>query len=223
MRKNQLVALLCLLSLTTFGQRIVSIQATATPTLVRTAYDRMYLYPESDGQVVEPVFLVGTINSAGYTAGLTAHYAYAPGWSVAAGVWYSQHQVSLRQTNPAAPGEVTTTLRSRTVRVPLLLSYQSSTRRLSPYFSLGLLLDFPMTARVVATRSGQPTQRLRLTTDGGPVFQSLVGAGGRYRLSPRCALVVQPAWSYNLGRFGGAQTYRSSTELSLLTQVTYTF
>jgi hypothetical protein len=72
-------------------------------------------------------------------------------------------------------------------------------------------------------RDGRPTQHLRLRTESGPVFQPMLGAGGRYQIDPRCALIVQPIWSYNLGRFGGAQTYNSSYELSVLAQVTYSF
>lgn len=168
---------------------------------------------------MEPIFLAGTVNTAGYTSGLGAHYAYAPGWSVAAGVWYSQ--TSRQQVRLPAAGEGTTTLRSRTVRLPLLLNYYHATRRLSPYFSTGLLLDFPLNARVIVNRTGQSTQQLRLKTGSGPVFQPLLGAGGRYQVNNRWAVVVQPVWSYNLGRFGGARTYNSSSEVSVLAQVTY--
>ena len=225
MLKNLYVALFCTLLCVpvtvAFGQRTFSISPMAAPTLVRTNYNRMYLYPDSDGQIVEPIFLVGTPSAFGYATGLMGQYTYAPGWSVAAGIWYSQ--ATLRLARPAASGEGTTAIRSRTVRIPLLLNYQPSTRRLSPYFSLGLLLDFPAASRVVVTRVGQPTQRLRLTADAGPVFQLMLGAGGRYRINRRWALIVQPVWAYNLGRFGGAQTYNSSYEVSILTHTTYSF
>lgn len=219
MMKNWSAALFCFVASVAYGQHTFSVQTTLTPTLVRTSHNRTYLYPESDGQVVEPVFLAGTVNAAGYSAGVTAHYTHAPGWSLSAGVWYSQ--TSLRLARPVAAGEVKTAVRSRTVRLPLLLNYQSSTQRLAPYFSLGLLLDFPMTSRVVVTRSDQPTQHLRLAVDKGPVFQPMLGAGVRYQLNQRCAFALQPVWSYNLGRFGGSRTYNSSYEVSVLTQVTY--
>ena len=219
MPKNAFVVLFCLLTTVAFSQRTVSIRATVAPTLVRTSYNRQFLYPDSDGQVVEPIFLAGRLGAIGYTAGLTAQYTYAPGWSVAAGLWYSQ--ATLRQTRLTTLGNGTTAISSRTLRIPLLLNYQSSTRRLSPYFSLGLLLDFPMASRVVVTRAGQPTQHLRLATNAGPVFQPMLGAGGRYQVNRRWALIVQPIASYNLGRFGGAQTDNSSYELSILAQLMY--
>ncbi|MBC3784546.1 outer membrane beta-barrel protein [Spirosoma utsteinense] len=219
MFKKLYVALFCLSATVAFSQRTFSISATASPTLVRTNHNRTYLYPDSDGQVVEPVFLAGTVNTIGFTAGLGAHYTYAPGWSVATGIWYSQ--TARQQARLAAAGEGTTTLRSRTLRVPLLLNYQLTTRRFAPYFSLGLWLDFPLNARVIVDRIDEPTQRLRLKTDTGPIFQPLLGVGGRYQPARRWALIVQPVWSYNLGRFGGARTYNSSYEVNILAQITY--
>ncbi len=223
MLKNLLLGLFCLLALAmpSFGQRAVSVSATVAPTLVRTQYKRTYLYPESDGQVVEPVYLKGPVNAFGYTAGLTAQYSWAPGWSVAAGLWYTQ--ATLRQARPVAVGEGITAVRSQALRVPFLLNFQPSTRRLSPYFSLGLLLDFPLTGRVIVTRTGQSTQSMRLLADRGPVFQPMIGAGGRYQLARRCALIVQPVWAYNIGSFGGARSYTSAYEISLLTQINYSF
>ena len=220
MLKKLCVVLSLLLSASAFGQRTISISATVAPALVRTNYNRTFLYPESDGQVVEPIFLAGMTNATGYSAGLTVCYAYAPGWSATAGIWYGQ--TTLQQARPVA-GDGTTAIRSRAVRLPLLLNYQPLTRRLSPYFSLGLVLDFPLTSRVVVTRPGLPTQRLRLRTDAGPVFKPMLGAGGRYRLNDRFALIVQPVWVYTVGRFGGGQTTNSSYEVSVLTQVTYQF
>lgn len=216
---KKLVALLSLSLSVAFGQRTVSVSATVAPALVRTNYNRTFLYPDSDGQVVEPIFLAGTTHAIGYSAGLTVCYAYAPGWSATAGIWYGQ--AALRQARPVA-GDGTTAIRSQAVRLPLLLNYHP-TRRLSPYFSLGLLLDFPLTSRVVVMRPGLPTQRLRLRTNAGPVFKPMLGAGGRYRLNDRFALIVQPVWVYTLGRFGGGQTADSSYEMSVLTQVTYQF
>ena len=217
--KKLCVALLCLAANLTLGQSPLAISATVLPTLVRTRYDRTYLYPNSDGQVVEPVFICGTRNTMGYVAGIGALYTYAPGWSVSAGLWYSQ--TIMRQARLASAGEGTTTIRSRTLRIPLVLNYQPLAKRLSPYFSLGLLLDFPFNSRVIVERAGLDTQRLQLATDSGPIFHPMVGAGGRYQFNRRCALIVQPTWAYNLGRFGGAQTYTSSYEVSILAQLTY--
>lgn len=128
----------------------------------------------------------------------------------------------MRQSRLPLAGEGTTTLRTRTIRIPLLLNFRSSAKRLSPYFSLGMFLDFPIASRIIATRSGESTQNLRLASDGGPVFHALLGAGVQYQLDHRFMLTVQPIAAYNLGRIGGASTYNPSYELSVQMQVAYT-
>ena len=204
-----------------FGQSKLSVSATIAPTVSHTVYSYRFLYPDSDGQVVEPVYLNGSRWASGYSAGLSILYTYAPGWSVSSGLWYQQ--LTTRQSRQAAAGEGTVTLRSRVLRIPLLLNYASSTKRLSPYFSFGALTDVPIPSRVIVTRSGQATQNLRLETSTRPIFHLLLGAGAQYRLTGHCLLMAQPVWAYKLGQLGGANANDSSFELSILTQIAYTF
>lgn len=218
-------SLLCLLILPSLalGQETFSVSATIHPVYVNTAYDRLYLFPESDGQVVDPVFLDGNKGAFGYSAGLTVYYTYAPGWSVAAGIWY--RQLATHTARLALAGEGTTSIRNRSLRIPILVNYRSSPKRLSPYYSLGLLTDIPFTARVVASKAGEPMQHLRLNAPAGPVFSALAGAGAVYQVDRNVALTLQPTATYKIGRFGGALTdnrYRTF-ELGLLTQLIYTF
>lgn len=204
-----------------WGQQTVSISATLSPTLSRTYYNYRYLYPESDGQVVEPVYLNGYRWSSGYSAGISVLYNYAPGWSVSSGIWFQQ--LSLRQTRQPVAGPGSVSLHNRVIRFPLLLNYYSSTQRLSPYFSLGVFVDLPITSRVVVTRDGESTQYLRLKPTPRPIFHGFVGIGVRYKLNDRYTLMAQPAWVYKFGQLGGATTYDTSFELSILTQLAYTF
>ena len=148
-------------------------------------------------------------------------YTYAPGWSFSSVIWYQQ--LTTRQARQTAAGEGTTTVHDRVVRIPLLLNYASSTKRLSPYFSFGLLTDIPIPSRVVVTRMGQSTQYLRLDNSHRPIFHLLVGAGAQYQLNRRYTLMTQPVWTYKFGQLGGANTYDSSFEVSLLTQIAYSF
>ncbi len=204
-----------------FGQPTLSVSATISPTLSRTNYQNRYFYPESDGQIVEPVYMHGSRWASGYSAGLSFLYTYAPGWSVSSGIWYGQ--LTTRQARQPTAGDGTTMLRSRAIRIPILLNYASSRQRLTPYFSFGVLTDIPVSSRVVVTRSGQSTQHLRLERSKRPVFHLLVGAGAQYRLNRHCTLMAQPAWTYKLGQLGEASTNDSSFEVGLLTQVAYTF
>lgn len=211
--------LLLLIPVFSAAQRSLSVSASVTPTTERVSYARRMFYPTSNGQLVEPIYINSAYWWTGVQAGASVQYTYAPGWSVSTGVWY--RQLAVRQTRFQSEG--TTTIRSRTVRVPVLLTFQSSPKRLSPYFSLGTLVDIPMSSRVIVRRTDQPTQRLWLDTEPGPYFHLLAGAGARYQLTKRYALVAQPMLTYNLGRFGGIRTHNPSFEFGLQTQVSYTF
>lgn len=215
------VLLICLLSTFTFGQGTWSVAGGVTPAFVRTQYPRTTLYPDSDGQLVEPVELAGRTSAFSYVTGLTLYYTYAPGWSIATGIGYRAQ--TTHQPRRSATSEGTTTLRERAMRIPLLFTYRPVTRRLAPCYSFGLLVDLPGTARIIERRSGQPTQHLRLDTSPGPVFSVLVGAGGAYQIIPRWALLAQPIVTYKLGRFGNAQVHSPAVELGLMTQIVRSF
>jgi hypothetical protein len=205
--------------LSAFSQKQLSISATVAPVFTHTNYERRSFYPESNGQIVEPIFLSGSRWESGFLAGATVNYTYAPGWSVTSGIWF--RQVAMRQARLAIAGEGTTTIRSRSVRVPLLLNFRQSVRQLSPYFSLGLLVDLPLASQIIAVRNGESTQRLQMTPESGPYFYPMLGAGVQYKLDQRLTLTAQPVFAYSLGRFGGASTHNPAYELSLLAQVAY--
>lgn len=216
-----LIALFWFPATLVFGQQKLSVSATVVPTYSHTSYKSRFFYPNSDGQVVEPIYMDGKRWAPGYSAGLSVLYNYAPGWSVASGIWYQQ--LTTRQARQTAAGDGTTTVHNRAIRIPILLNYASSTKRLSPYFSLGLLTDIPLSARVVVVRAAESTQNLVLESSRSPVFNLMLGAGAKYQLSRRYTLTAQPAWTYQLGQLGGANTDNPTFELSLLTQIAYSF
>ena len=241
--------LILLLLATTPGrsQQKLFLSATVVPTFSHTAYNYRYLFPESDGQVVEPVYLHGSRWASGASVGASVLYEYTPGWSVASGLWYQQ--LAVRQTRDPSAGPGTVTLNSRAIRVPVLLNYtlfqepltqrrrtalkrtalrrlvqhRGSPARLSPCFTLGMFVDMPLTGRVVVRREGEATQQLRLKTLTRPIFHGLLGAGAQYDLTERVRLVAQPTWTYTFGQLGGGLANSPSFELSLLTQVAYSF
>jgi hypothetical protein len=216
-----LTVLLIIRNVDSHGQGKVSLAITIAPTYVNTTYFNRYFYPESDGQLVEPIQINGVRGTVGYSAGATVHYNWVPEWSISGGIWYSQH--TTRQERMAVAGEGMNNIRQRAIRIPVLLNFRSSNKRLSPYFSFGWLVDIPFTARVVVDRFDQGTQQLRLLTEKGPVFHALAGAGIHYKLTHRYGLIVQPTASYNLGSFGGYASHNDSFALSLQTQLVYSF
>lgn len=221
MRLRFLVAVLLFPAALAWSQPTLSIAPTLSPTFSHTVYNYRYFYPESDGQIVEPVYISGSRWSTGFSAGLSILYNYTPGWSVSSGIWFQQQ--SLRQARQAIAGPGTVTVHNRVIRFPLLLNYYSSTQRLSPYFSLGVFVDLPITSQVVVRRGDEPTQYLRLLSLPRPIFNGLLGAGARYKVNNRYTFMAQPTWTYKFGQLGGATTNDSAFELSLITQLAYTF
>lgn len=201
------------------GQRSVALSAVVAPTYTTTDYTRQTLYPDSDGQIVEPVHLAGQRSAPGFVAGISLLYTYAPGWTVSTGLLYRQS--SMRQERLPIAGEGATRVSSRAVRLPVAINYRPSSKPLSPYFTLALLADFPLTTRLLATRDGESTQQLRVRNTLNPTFSAQIGAGGYCQLSDRYALIAQPTLAYTVGRFGGATAFSPSFELGLQVQVVY--
>ena len=214
-----MVGLLLAIPFISVAQSGWSVTVQVTPLAEQTNYPRRVFFPNSNGQIVEPIYLSGSRWATGVQGGVTAQYSFAPGWSVTAGAGY--RQFSTQQARLGNDG--TTTINSRAIRVPVLLNFQSSKKRLSPYFTVGTLLDFPLSSRVTVRRNDQPVQQLTLDTERGPVFYLMAGAGGRCRFSDRYALVIQPVLNYKVGRFGDGRSHNPAVEVGVQTQLSYSF
>lgn len=113
----------------------------------------------------------------GSSVGLTLRYQFSPKWDLSAGVLYSKSSSFL-----TTPQDFELQLTSKSIRLPLLISYRLSDHRLSPYFSAGALLE-----------KGQNFSDAPLETN------ALIGVGLDYRLNSSFSLLVQPTVSYFLG------------------------
>ncbi len=214
-----MVGLLLALPFASAAQRGWQMTIQISPLAEQTNYPRRVLYPNSNGQIVEPIYLSGRHWATGVQGGFTAQYGFEPGWSVSAGVGY--RQFSTRQARFGNDG--TTTINSRAIRVPLLLNFQSSQNRLSPYFTVGTLFDFPLSSRVTVRGNDRPAQQLILDVNDGLAFYLMAGAGVKYQLSNRYALAMQPVVNFKAGQLGDTRSYDRAVEVGLQTQVSYSF
>ncbi len=150
---------------------------------------------DGSGAIVLPDFATKT-KGYGYTVGVMGRYEFIPRWSVATGVWMSYN----RTNPPSLPSSIPADLRvgqtrGRTIQVPILINFQSSVRRLSPYFSAGALFSF-RSPTYLNIGNGQ---EIRLATDRHVVRVVLtIGAGVIYRMNDHLALTVQPMVNYYL-------------------------
>ncbi|MVM28998.1 outer membrane beta-barrel protein [Spirosoma sp. HMF4905] len=191
-----------------------------------------YAYGHSDSKQIAPIpdpiaqlpttEIITSSHSSGYSFGLLARYAFSPKWSVNAGISAGQAlsvKGYLSENGNKIPVNYTNTHRDEfAYSVPLQINYQSSTKRLSPYFSVGASLGFRTKSYVdlgngqeVAVKFGKPV----IITPG-------VGIGVIYRLSEHCSLIAQPGFSYNVQAHPNYEYYHAYS-VGLNTQLMYTF
>ena len=203
-----------------FGQSRFSILLNVAPTYTHNATKQMITVADATSQLVPTEFITKS-NSVGYSAGLMGRYALSTRWSASVGVWAtqltstkgdfsfngSQSSINYHNTHPF----------SFAYKIPLLINYQLSDKRLSPYFSAGVSLNFRAKSYVdlgngeeVAVTYGKPV-----------VVTPLVGAGAIYRINGHLSIIAQPTIQYNLPH--STYSYYRSYQLSLQTQVMYNF
>jgi hypothetical protein len=135
--------------------------------------------------------------STGLSLGAMAHYHFSPSWSLATGFWYQWANAKQQRGEfPAFSRD-----KEQYYEVPLLLNYRPTAKKVSPYFSAGILLS----KRPGFYRSLVPKLQL--------------GAGVSYQLNQRLALVVQP--TLVLGSDKYSRDYPPNRLLSLQTQLVY--
>ncbi|AUD04095.1 porin family protein [Spirosoma pollinicola] len=140
--------------------------------------------------------------------GLTARYRFNPRWDVSVGALY--YRDANHNKSPLGPyGELAPFI-SKGWQLPLLVNFRLTDRRLSPYFSTGIIF----------ARSNTFTAR-PVTTDG------IVGVGLIYRFDAGLSLLVQPTASYGFYRPSSDAVYTltqySSYSLGLQTQLIWSF
>jgi hypothetical protein len=168
--------------------------------------------------IVLPDFATKT-KGYSYTVGVMGKYEFVPRWSVATGVWMSYNRTNPPNLPPYVPADLLVgQSHQRNVQIPMLVNFQSSTRRLSPYFSAGALLSF-RSPTYLNIGNGQ---EIRLIIDKHSVaVVPTIGVGAIYRMSNHLSLSVQPTFNYYLPQ--GTYSSYFSGRASLQTQLFYTF
>lgn len=204
---------------TGFAQGKFSLSISGAPTYSYSNVRRDVLVLGIGGSpVLLPDFTTKT-KGYGYTVGVMGRYEFVPRWSVSTGVWMSYNRTEPPNFPPNTPGDLLVgQSHSHHYQVPLLVNFQSSTRRLSPYFSAGVLLNF----RSPTYLNIGNNQELSLRLDRNDItVVPTVGVGAIYRITNHLSLAVQPTFNYYLPQ--GTYSSYFSGRASLQTQVFYTF
>lgn len=223
--KTHFVWLLILVSLAftpVLAQRRFSAAITAAPVLSHSHARQTVFLPDPanpGGPPIENTFDVRS-TVGGYKAGVSVQYNLTPAWSVATGLW--RYQTSTTGLFPFAPGQVSTRIIASAWQVPLVVNYRPTTRRLSPYFSVGVVgTSRRPTVYKPAEGSGFSETRV-LFGKKAVSFQALVGAGVAYRLNSHVSLTLQPQLIWQFRPSGNYQQY-TSYQINGQTQLVYSF
>ncbi|QJD80805.1 outer membrane beta-barrel protein [Spirosoma rhododendri] len=203
-----------------FAQGKFSLSVSGAPTYSYLKAKQTFLLPGNSNGNIIPVDVSSRITGRGYTVGVMGKYEFVPRWSVSTGVWmsYTRTDMPSVETNTPSVDFIVGQTRGRNVQVPVLVNFQSSTRRLSPYFSAGALLSFRSTNYLNIGND----QEIRIKTGKHAVtVVPTVGVGAIYRMSNHLSLAVQPTFNYYLPQ--GTYSSYFSGRASLQTQVFYTF
>lgn len=202
-----------------FAQGKLSLSISGAPTYNYLKAEQTLLLPSNNGATI-PVDFSSRITGRGYTIGLMGRYSFRPKWSVSTGTWISYNRTDVPSVEINTPGANLTVgqTRGHNIQVPVLVNFQSSTRRLSPYFSAGALLSF----RSANYLNVGNDQEIRIITGKHAVtVVPTIGVGAIYRISNHLSLAVQPTFNYYLPQ--GTYSSYFSGRASLQTQLFYTF
>jgi hypothetical protein len=212
--KNKITSLLAaftvciVLAGTAIGQSRFSVSAAVTPLL-----HNLDLTVKGDGSQK------GSASYQGAMAGLTAYYALSTKWAVSVGVFYGRTSGDFK-FSPDYSNVTTDTYRS--FHLPVLLNYASSTHRLSPYFSGGLLVNYNnYVKRINPGFIYEGTQKI--DDPNATVAYAMLGLGARYRLTEQTSLILQPTGAYRLGRPSDIYTRFNDYYLGLQAQIKVSF
>ena len=219
---NSLVIWLALLgfSCPVWAQSKLAVSVSVSPLYSYSNIKRNTYFPDymTSGAPVLTQYSVRS-TSDGYSVSILGRYNFSSHWSATTGVGITHNwsKVPTILTDPHVDIEVTAS-RSRNYQIPLLVNYQTTTKRLSPYFSAGLLLSFRGLSFLPL--NGNPEVQVR---SGGKLLTAIpiIGAGISYQLSTHLCLIAQPTFRYSIP--DSEVIYAHSYQVGLLTQLLYRF
>lgn len=124
------------------------------------------------------------VSPKGYWVGLNGRYSFSKKWSASTGLWFSQSRLKISNSSS----------RSHNFAIPVMVNFETSERKLSPYFSAGGLWNFASTS--LATIKDIGTVIFKSDKGGISRFLPTVGAGVIYHFASHFSLIAQPTFGY---------------------------
>ncbi|WP_188584465.1 outer membrane beta-barrel protein [Dyadobacter sediminis] len=120
----------------------------------------------------------------GYWVGLSGGYSFSKKWSASTGLWFRQFRLKTFNSNS----------RSHNFAIPVMVNFQTSERKWSPYFSAGALWNFASTSRATIKDIG--TVVIKFGKGNISRLLPTAGAGVIYHFAPHFSLIGQPTFGY---------------------------
>ncbi|AUD01129.1 outer membrane beta-barrel protein [Spirosoma pollinicola] len=207
---------------TAFGQHKFALSIQLAPICTHTNLKAIFPFADPATQSPNTEFSAVS-NGLSYLVGVTARYAFSPKLSVGTGIWATHSATG--KTNYVQNG-FASSIRykynhpfTNLYKIPLIINYQSSTKRLSPYFSAGATFDLRGTSYVDLSGNGE---LIPIKVGKAVVITPLLGVGMTYNLSDHISLIVQPTIQYNIDSHP-SYSYYHYYQLSLQNQLMYKF
>lgn len=204
--------------LTAFGQNKFAFSVNIAPVYAHSDFSTVAPYSTPNSTVTLTKY-AGNANGLNYSIGLMGWYNFSPKWSASVGIW-ATHPVTnkLNVTYNGVPSSMTYQYNhpfANLYKVPLLVNYQSSLKKLSPYFSAGVSFDFRGISYVDLNGNGE---YVAVKFGKAVALTPLVGVGLIYGLTNHLSLLAQPTFQYDL-QTRPSYDYYHLYQLSLQTQL----
>ncbi|AXE19699.1 hypothetical protein DR864_19130 [Runella rosea] len=151
----------------------------------------------------------------GILLGITGNYSMTPKWSISTGIsynWIKYHRVIPE----------TSQIKTKDLIIPVLINYQPSLKRLSPYFSTGIIME-----RIQSKDYSTPPYIKSDVTKGKfPLTLAIaLGAGISYKVTHSVSWIIQPSVYYQVYTAQNRTIFPDyrSYKVNLQTQLTLSF
>jgi hypothetical protein len=197
------------------AQSRFTLSATVAPFYQHSKTSQTFILPTPAGGNYDTK-IKSKMTGVGYWAGVNAGYALTSRWSLATGFWFTHVNLN-KPVITSAPTLVILSGKgkSHNFLVPLQINYQTSSGKLSPYFSAGALFNFKSVTKINFSEGNTGN-----FVDKKMKIAPMVGAGVIYHFAEHLSLIAQPIFSYTAtGMETGSQAYR----VCLNAQIMYKF
>lgn len=204
-----------------WGQSRFSLSLNIAPVYTRAASQA--ILPISIDPAYPTTEIISRTRSLGYSFGLMGHYSFSSKWSASLGVWATSFPTIKGNFSMNGADEAVTFHTNHPFnygyRIPVLLNYQASSKRISPYFSIGTSVNFRQTSYALVNGQEIPVKAGKAITSG-PL---IVGAGAIFQLKAPLSLLIQPMLEHSVKAKPSNFIYSRSYTLSVQAQMRYRF